>query len=561
MNGSHFATLPPATNGTVAQQPSAMRTVRRLYIYAVAGVTLLIAAIGAVNLLGIGLDAIFRAISDHTWIQGGPDWQRERLSLFVPFVVIATPIWFLHWRMAQRALHGDDAVAERRSLVRALYITVLLLATLQAFFAGLTSVIDVSLRDLLGARLQPYERDSLVTSLSIVLVVTAIWVFHIATYRQDVRAETEETRSALPPQLYFYFASAIGAIMLLIGVSDLIRLGMDALADVARFGRWWREPLANGISLVVTGGLLWSVHWRATERELATSTWWGRSERGSGLRRLYLVAVLAIAAIATLISLASGIEGIARLTLDVPLPPRDSRLGEIAGPLLATVPFGAFWLLHRQRLLAEPRGAGFPIQPVTVTRLLEYAMAFLGLLFASGGIAVLLGELVQAIASEDGWRRDVGWPVGAAIGGGLLWAWYWWSTRGRLARDAEAEQVSTTRRAYLFVVLGGTVVAFVVGLAMTVYQVLQRVLDVSNAGSLASEIATPLGITVVTLGVALYHGVLLRRDLPVRGLMERGEAAGRERVEVVLTGPEGADMTAMVDALRRQLPEGYDLST
>jgi hypothetical protein len=538
-----------------------MRTVRRLYIYAVAGVTLLIAAIGAVNLLGIGIDALFRAVTDRTWIEGEPDWQRERLSLFVPFVVIATPIWFLHWRMAQRAVHGDDAVAERRSLVRAIYFMVLLLASLQAFFVGLTSVIDLGLRDLLGASLQSYERDSLITSLSVVLVVTAIWLFHIATYRQDVRTETEETRGALPPQLYLYMASAIGAIMLLTGTSDLIRLGVDALADVDRFGRWWRDPLANGVSLVVTGGLLWTVHWRGTERELATSTWWGRSERGSTLRRLYLVAILVIAAIATLATFASGIEGIARLVLDVPVPTHDSHLSEIAGPLLATIPFGVFWFLHRQRFMAEPSGVGAPMQPVSATRLLEYTMAFLGLLFASGGVAALLGEVVQAIAGEDGWRSDVGWPAGAAIGGGLLWAWYWWSTRRRFAQDTEAEQISTTRRAYLFVVLGGTIVAFIVGLAMTVYQVLQQALDVSGAGDLASEIALPLGITVVTLGVALYHGLLLRRDLPVRGLMERGEAVGRERVEVVLTGPEGADLAAMVDTLRRTLPEGYDLST
>lgn len=558
---SHPAAMPAPQGGSVAQQPSAMRTLRRVYIYTVAGVTLLIAAIGAVNLLGLGLDAIFRAFSDQTWIQGGPDWQRERLSLFVPLVAIATPIWYVHWRMAQRAVHGDDAVTERRSLVRAIYFMILLLATLQMFFASLTSVIDISLRDILGARLEPYERDSIVTSLAIVLVVSATWLFHIAVYRQDVRAETEETRSALPPQLYLYVASAIGAFMLLFGVADLIRLGVDAMADVARFGRWWRDPLASVAGLVVTGGLIWTLHWRATERELATSSWWGKSERGTTLRWLYLIVILVFTSIATLVYLGNGADGIARLALDVRVSARDTRLSTIAGPLLATLPFVACWYLHRRRLLAEPAIPGVTAPPVTMRRLLGYVMAFVGLLFASSSIAILLSEAVQAVTGEGSWKGDIGWPAGVAIGAGALWAWSWLRTRQRFAEDPEAEQVSMTRRAYLFAVLGTAIVALVVGLAMTIYQVMQEVLGVSENTHLATEISLPLGITVITLGVAVYHGLLLRRDLPVRGLMERGEAVGRERVEVVLTGPEGADLAAMVDTLRRTLPEGYDLST
>ena len=51
----------------------------------------------------LGLDRLFTAISGEGWIQDGPDWERERLSLYLPFIVIATPIWWLHWRMAQRA--------------------------------------------------------------------------------------------------------------------------------------------------------------------------------------------------------------------------------------------------------------------------------------------------------------------------------------------------------------------------------------------------------------------------------------------------------------------------
>jgi hypothetical protein len=534
-----------------------MREVRRLYVYGVTTVTLLIAAIGAVNLLGLALDQVLTAISGEGWIQGGPDWERERLSLFLPLVVIATSIWWLHWRMAQRALQGPDAVAERRSTIRAVYLAIVFVAGLQTLFmAGLGSVLDLAIRRLLGGTLFAYERDSLVSNLAIVIVVGAIWAWHIRAYLRDVRAETAETRPALVPQAVLYLAAAIGATMLLIGLGDLIRLAVDAIADADRAGRWWRDPLASGIALAATGGLAWTVHWLLTEHLLGGSGWWGRGERGAALRRVYLVAILLVTGVMTLLFVADGVDGIVRLALDARERPDETRLTAIAGPLLSALPVAGFWLLHRRRLLAEPAVPGNAIAPATAERLLGYPMALLGLVVASTGAARLLGEIVAAVAGEGGWREDAGWPLGLLLGGGALWAVSWLATRARFARDPEAEQASTARRAYLFIALGGAVVALVVGLAMTIYQVMQEVLGVAEAGDLAEEIALPLGITVVTLAVAVTHGLLLRRDLPVRGLLER-EEEGATRLELVLTGPADADLAEAVRAMRRSLPEGY----
>lgn len=54
----------PSTNHDA---PSAMLMLRRLYVYGVAAVTLAIAAIGAVNLLGIGLNGLLKAITGNDW--------------------------------------------------------------------------------------------------------------------------------------------------------------------------------------------------------------------------------------------------------------------------------------------------------------------------------------------------------------------------------------------------------------------------------------------------------------------------------------------------------------
>jgi hypothetical protein len=128
-------------------------------------------------------------------------------------------------------------------------------------------------------------------------------------------------------------------------------------------------------------------------------------------------------------------------------------------------------------------------------------------------------------------------------------------TRQRIATGPEVEQAATSRRACLVLVLSGAVVALVVGLAMTVHQVLQRLLDVSDAGSLSVDIALPVGPSVVTAAAVAYHSPLLRRDLAVRAL--GGQAEGAVRLKLVLTGRAGANLGNVVRAMRRELLEGY----
>ena len=559
---SQPAAMPREEDGNMASQPSTMLTVRRLYIYTVSAVTLVIAAIGAANLLGLGLDKIFSAITGAGWIDAGPDWERERLSFSIPFIVIATPIWYLHWRMAQRAVRGAGAIAERRSLIRAAYFTGLVFVSLQIIIQGLNAVIELSTERLLGGFLDPWERDSVVSSLAGVMVAGALCAFHIIAYRRAIRDETAEHFSALLPQAGFYLASVIGALVLLFGASDLIRLVVDALTGDDGPGRWWREPLSSALALAATGGLVWTAHWFFTERLLATSSWWGKSRRSSGLRRGYLLSILVIATTMAIFHFAEGVDGIARFVLDVRERTHETRLSIIAGPMLATLPFIAFWLMHRRRLMAEAAGIGFSLSFLTARQLLSYFMAFVSLVMASAGAAMLFAEVVRMVGTEDTWRSDIGRPMGLVIGGGAVWAWYWSEIRARFAADPQTEQLSTSRRTYLFVVFGGGLVALVIGLAMTVYQVMQEALGVSESTQLASEIALPLGVTVLATGVALSHGLMLRRDLAVLEAVrhEEKEQAIEVGVRLTLTGPKGGDVDSVVEALRRHLPNGYRLT-
>jgi hypothetical protein len=121
--------------------------------------------------------------------------------------------------------------------------------------------------------------------------------------------------------------------------------------------------------------------------------------------------------------------------------------------------------------------------------------------------------------------------------------------------------MSTTRRAYLFVVLGSALVALIVGLGMTIYQLLQVVLGVTERGELAADISLPLGVALVAAAGATYHGVLLRRDLAIRAPVSPEEVAPPSSLFAILTGPAGADLSSVLAEFRRHLPPGYDITT
>jgi len=551
------------SSGLDTRHRSGRQSVRRFYIYIVAAITLLIAAVALTNLAEVGLDKILNAIRGTPWLRRSPDWARDRLSFTIPLLVIAAPLWYAHWRMAQRSIHGEYAEEERRSQVRSVYFAAVFLITSWVGYTGLVEAIQLAVRALLGERLYPVERETLLNVLAISLMVIAVWVFHIAAYLQDTREETAETSTALAPQAAFYFLALVGAVGLLVGGWKSLNLGIAAILQEDRVPGWWHRAFSEWIAMVLAGGLLWAVYWFFTERLLARSTWWGKSKRGSDLRHAYLIAILAAAAVLSIYTFGEGIGGALSWLTDSETRSSRIALSDFLGSLLAIIPLLGFWELHRRRLLRETTGIGYPIAEENLRRLLSYTMAFVGLVLMGYGAMVLVSQIIGWLAGDADWRTvDADLPAGVFLGGAFLWAWYWRETRARLAADPSAEQDSPLRRAYLFAVLGVGLVVMAIGVATVAYRILQVALGTSESADLASEIALPVGTAVVAIAAVVPHGMILRREMALSALAERDERteAPSTRVTLVLTGPDGGDLDDVLDTLRRQLPEGYHLT-
>ncbi len=103
-----------------------MNTMKRLYIYGVSFVALVVTANGTSLLLRYLLDLV-----TGRRIAGGT---AEQLSLGVAMIVVAAPLWTVHWLMARRQVDRDPQ--ETGAVLRKLYIYgVMFLAALLTFFS------------------------------------------------------------------------------------------------------------------------------------------------------------------------------------------------------------------------------------------------------------------------------------------------------------------------------------------------------------------------------------------------------------------------------------------
>src|SRR5512143_500665 len=115
-----------------------MKTVRRLYFYAVALISIEVVLWGLINLL--------RSILNQT--VGGA---AEALARALALTLVGLPIFLFHWLWAQRLAASDDE--ERTASLRAIFFYGILIGTLIPLVQNLLALLNRAL--LTVARLQP----------------------------------------------------------------------------------------------------------------------------------------------------------------------------------------------------------------------------------------------------------------------------------------------------------------------------------------------------------------------------------------------------------------------
>lgn len=543
-----------------------MQAVRRLYVYFIAAVSLGMLAAGLINLLRIAFTQIGASRASGWIIVTGPDALRQQLSLWAAVVIVALPVWLLHWWLAERVEHrpGPEGEDERRSVVRIFYLTlVLAVAFLIWLFQG-QSLLSRLLA--MGFSEAVRIRESIAAPLAATIIAGLVWGYHAQVARRDAAGGERTGAAVWLPRLYRYGAALAGALLLLFGASDLIRLMVELLfrpAGLVGDTQWWVWPLARGVARLLIGALVWLIHWSVSLQLLRRTDWRGLSEQRSALRRAYLYLLILAGVVGTVVGLTLSLEALLRWLFGVSEVSGDPLAQRLIEPIVAVLPFTAAWAYHRRMVLDEARQlAEGPLQ-ASIRRIYTYGVAFVGLAFASVGMAYLLGLVLDRLlggqrtlsAPPDWFPRQLAVFLSLLVVGAGVWLWHWYVASRRVDADPASERNATIRRIYLYATLAGSLIAALVSLAVVLYRVLSVLLGVASATGLVSDVSAAVGVVVIASALLAYHGLVLRADL--REQREAAEAANR--LPLVLIGPPGADLSDTLDTLRTHLPEGYSL--
>lgn len=540
-----------------------MIVARRLYLYVVSALALLVWAIGVVRTLRALAIALWESLARPPVI-GDPEAFRRSLSVSIALLVVGLPIWAVHWWLVERKALTEEA--ERRSAVRALFLSLTCWVTFLVWLTSGQELVRLLLLALLGAGEAPDVSVPQALDQFVLLVVAGtLWWYHRSILWIDRRRVETAGAADWLPRLYRYGAAAVGLTALVAGTAGLLRAVLEAFwPGFVVFGsvRFW---LAQWGSVLVVGVLAWGIHWMEAERSAAIPGSAGERERRSLVRWTYLGLAVFSGLVATLVAGAVALTHLLQWALGAPVDSPAQQLRQILDPLTWALPAALVWRVH-QRIMARTGRAATasiglgPDWAVGVSRLLRYLTAFAGLIFGVLGTGQLIGLAFEAlVAAITGttigeWRSSLASAIALTLVGGGTWAWAWHEVLVRTAAEPVAERARLSRRVYVYGVLGSSVLVLLGTAGAVVYQLTAWVLGLTSLASALSGAAVPLGLTLAAGATLVFHLLVLRQDLAVIATRP-----ARRAIRLILYLPPESDPELVVQELASHVPAGAQL--
>lgn len=289
---------PPATD--------AGRTLRLLYVYAVAVVALAALALATGSVLQQALDAAYRAlVGEGELLATTPALLSVRARLAAAAAVVAGVVWWWYGhRLADPARDGWPRAAATYAFG--------VVPGAVAVVAAASVLLYQALQLAFGAGGAVARLGVLPGVLATVVVGGGVWAVHDARARAEAALDPARARGGRRTR--DLLLAAIGLVALAVGLTQGLAAALGALAPagVSLVGAPWRDPTILGLTLVAVGGPLWALAWRRLQRRAHADA----EERGALARRLYLtiafgvgVAVALVAASVALYEVVAALLG------------------------------------------------------------------------------------------------------------------------------------------------------------------------------------------------------------------------------------------------------------
>jgi hypothetical protein len=483
-----------------------MKTVRRLYFYAIAFISFEVVLWGLIGLI--------RSIVNPDLITDSA----EALAIALSLILVGVPFFLVHWLWAQRASAREEE--EKTATVRAVFLYGALFATLLPAVQNVLALIN---RTFIGVAQISYERaliggtqswlDNLIAIILNLLLASYFWSVLRAEW--PTLPDTENFKDIR--RLYRYTWMLYGLLMIVYGTQQILSFILYIPTDV--IGSIGRETFVNATALLVVGAPIWFFAWRSIQDALPDP-----DESGSVLR-LVILYLLSLGATVTVLSAGGNIlyRLLSRL-LGEDIPTQEL-IQNISNPLSIVIPFGILWAyyggwLNKQIASEEniPRRSGMKRAYYYVLSILGLATTVIGLLLLSNLIIDQLTNRSDVIV-DSYIMKELAGAIAVIIVGLPLWLKTWLPMQTEALADRETgahARRSIVRKSYLYLVLFASVLGIMTPAVVIVFELIQAVLNGEVDSDFLNGLLNAITTLILFAVVMVYHLAALRKDSAVQ---------------------------------------------
>jgi len=397
-----------------------MNTARRWYIYLVCAISLHAVTWAVIALL-------------RNLLAGGRG-QITFIAFQIATIIIALPLFLVHWLWAQRLARRDPA--ERDAGLRGIYHYGMMTGFLGPVVANTFSLFAFVLWLAVGRpgydasqgyAISPFQ--DVLYNLIAIIVCVLLWFYQQRVVTEDMRSASENDSHAVMRRLYMFVFSAWGMTMTTMAVIHIFRWIMFQFGRGSDVIGWDVGYLMDEVARLIVGVPLWLIFWRQAQGLFNGP---GEAERESALRKFYLYTTVFVAALSAVTNATFILAGLFRRILSLPSE------GDIRTPLPIIIGMALLWVYHAYVLKDDAAHSVESARQGGVRRLYLYLIAGIGLAAFLVGLSGDLSVLIRSFSQSFGnaLKESLAWFTAALIAGLPVWLLPW--------RQAQVEAVALT---------------------------------------------------------------------------------------------------------------------
>jgi len=481
-----------------------MKTIRRLYFYAISMISIEVVMWGIIGLLRSMLG---QQITDSA----------SALAQALSLILVGVPIFLIHWLWAQRVSAKDDE--EKTASLRAVFFYGILLGTLIPVAQNLLALINrafLSTANLYTSRAVFGGTQTWVDNLIAIIINALIAAYFWNILQNEWRTLPEKHNFVEVRRLARFIWMLYGLIFIIYGAQQALNYAFTLSAPNV-LGGLGRETVVNAIAMLVIGAPIWFFAWKILQDAL------GDSPEKESILRLGILYLLSLGGVITVLTAGGNLLYMILMSFLGDSKTLTEFIQDIGGPISIGVPFGVIWMyygtwLHHQFAFDEdaPRRAG-------KQRLYFYILSFLGLaatIFAVSSLFSVAIELVtvKGYLSPSGFGDSLSSALSFLAAGLPLWLFTWRPMQAHALESGamgDHARRSVIRKIYLYLALFASVIGIMVSAGGLIFTLIKAALD-GNTTDLLNSVLNALQVLTVFTVVLLYHLYALRKDAELR---------------------------------------------